>query len=192
MGNNLVTKTEYKAYAAISSTNQDVEIDLLIPKVSELIKTYCKRSFIDGLEDILVQRSNGGFKTLILKEAPIVQILSVEQSTDYGQTYTALTEFTDWVLDTDNNSIISLDTKGFEKLINGYQVSYYAGYETVPEDLKLAVLDLITYYRKNDASVHNHRTPGSGGGSVQLEYLTNTGFPAHIRRVLDQYVADYT
>lgn len=191
MGKNLITKAEYKTYAGISSTNQDSEIDLLIPKISELIKTYCRRTFIDYYDEPLVEKTSGGFEKLLLKEAPIVQVLSVEKSTDYGKTYSALTEFSDWVLDTEDNSVVSLSLQGFEKLINGYQVSYFAGYETVPEDLKLAALDLVTYYRKNDGSVHNNKSPGAGG-SVQLEYIMNTNFPAHIKRVLDQYVADYT
>lgn len=191
MGKNLVTKSEYKTYAGISSTNHDAEIDLLIPKVSELVKTYCRRSFVDGLDDMLVQRSNGGFEKIILKEGPVTQIVSVEQSTDFGQNYKELAEFTDWVLDAEDNTVTSLGQQGFTRAVNGYQVSYFAGYETVPEDLKLAVLDLVTYYRKNDASVHNNRTPG-GGGSVQLEYIMNNNFPAHIKRVLDLYVADYT
>jgi hypothetical protein len=191
MGKNLITKAEYKTYAGISSTNQDSEIDLLIPKISELIKTYCRRTFIDYYDEPLVEKTSGGFEKLLLKEAPIVQVLSVEKSTDYGKTYVTLTEFSDWVLDTEDNSVVSLSVQGFEKLINGYQVSYFAGYETVPEDLKLAALDLVTYYRKNDGSVHNNKSPGAGG-SVQLEYIMNTNFPAHIKRVLDQYVADYT
>lgn len=191
MGKNLITKAEYKTYAGISSTNQDSEIDLLIPKISELIKTYCRRTFIDYYDEVLVEKTSGGFEKLLLKEAPVVQVLSVEKSTDYGQTYTGLVEFSDWVLDTEDNSVVSLSILGFERLINGYQVSYFAGYETVPEDLKLAALDLVTYYRKNDGSVHNNKSPGAGG-SVQLEYIMNTNFPAHIKRVLDQYVADYT
>jgi hypothetical protein len=190
MGKNLVTKAEYKTYAGITSTNQDAEIDLLIPKVSELVKSYCRRSFIDGLDDPLIQRTNGGFEKIILSEGPVTQVLSVQASSDYGQTYTDLAEYTDWVLDGEDNTIMSLSPQGFERAVNGYQVSYFAGYEAVPEDLKLAVLDLVTYYRKNDASVHNNRTPG-GGGSVQLEYIMNTNFPAHIKRVLDLYVADY-
>lgn len=190
MGKNLVTKAEYKIYTGISSTNQDAEIDLLIPKVSELVKSYCRRTFIDSVDNAITQRSNGGFDTIILKEGPVQQVLSVEQSTDYGQNYTELLEFTDWVLDAEDNTVKSLLVNGFEKALNGYQVTYLAGYILVPEDLKLAVMDLITYYRKNDASVHNNRTPG-GGGSVQLEYIMNTNFPAHIKRVLDLYVADY-
>jgi hypothetical protein len=191
MGKNLITKAEYKTYAGISSTNQDSEIDLLIPKISELIKTYCRRTFVDYYDEPLVQKTSGGFEKLLLKEAPVVQILSVEKSTDYGQTYANLTEFSDWVLDTADDSVVALSKDGFPQLVNGYIVTYFAGYETVPEDLKLAALDLVTYYRKNDGSVHNNKSPGAGG-SVQLEYIMNTNFPAHIKRVLDQYVADYT
>lgn len=184
----LITKNEYKTYAGISSTNQDAEIDSLIPKISQLVKTYCKRSFIDYYSDAKQEVFSGGFNSVILKESPVVQVLSFETSTDYGQNYTELVEFTDWVLDGDY--IVSISPQGFERRLNGYRATYYAGYEAVPEDLKLALLDLVTYYRRNDGSVHNNRTPG-GGGSVQLEYILNNNFPSHIKRVLDLYVADY-
>jgi len=189
MGLNLITKAEYKAYAGINSTNQDAEIDSLIPKVSQFVKTYCRRSFIDYVDEILTERISGGFDKIILKETPVVQILSVEKSTDYGKTYVGLTEYTDWVLDTEENTVVSLSATGFEKLVNGYQISYYAGYETVPEDLKLAIMDLVTYYRQNDGAVHSSKAPGTN--TVQIEYVSTTNLPAHIKRVLDQYVADY-
>jgi len=189
MGLNLITKAEYKAYAGISSTNQDAEIDSLIPKVSQFVKTYCRRSFIDYVDEILTERTSGGFDKIILKETPVVQVLSVEKSTDYGKTYSTLTEYTDWVLDTEDSSIVSLSVTGFEKLVNGYAVSYYAGYESVPEDLKLAIMDLVTYYRQNDGAVHSSKAPGTN--TVQIEYVSTTNLPAHIKRVLDQYVADY-
>lgn len=189
MGANLITKAEYKTYAGITSTNQDAEIDLLIPRVSELVKSYCRRTFVDYYDEVKTEVFDGGFGSLLLKETPVVQVLSVQQSTDYGQNYTELTQYVDWVQSGDY--IICVNPRGFLPLINGYSVSYSAGYEAVPQDLRLALLDLITYYRKNDASVHNNKTPG-GGGSVQLEYIMNTNFPAHIKRVLDLYVADYT
>jgi hypothetical protein len=190
MGKNLVTRAEYKTYAGITSPNQDAEIDTLIPKVSELVKTYCRRTFIDFYDEAAVDRSSGGFEKIILKETPIVQILSVEKSTNYGQTYSSLVEFQDWVLDAEENTVVALSTAGFEKAINGYQVSYYGGYEYVPEDLKLAVFDLITYYRKNDGAIHSTKAPGTN--AVQIEYISTTNLPAHIKRVLDFYVADYT
>ncbi len=190
MGMNLITKAEYKAYAGINSTNQDAEIDSLIPKVSQFVKTYCRRSFIDYYDEPATERTSGGFDKILLKESPVVQVQSVDISTDYGQTYTSLVEYTDWVLDTEDNTITSLSSTGFSKLINGYQVSYNAGYENVPEDLKLAVMDLVTYYRQNDGAVHSNKAPGTN--TVQIEYVSTTNLPAHIKRVLDQYVADYT
>ncbi len=47
MATDLVTKAEYKTYMGISSTNSDTEIDFLIPKVSDLVKSYCRRTFVD-------------------------------------------------------------------------------------------------------------------------------------------------
>ena len=187
----LITKAEYKAYAGITSTNQDTEIDALIPKVSQLVKSYCRRSFSDYAADAKIEVFNGGTDKYYLKEYPLLTMLALESSTDYGQNYNSLNEFVDFVADVSDSSVISLTPGGFPYAINGYSVTYTAGYDTIPEDLKLAVMDLVTYYRKNDASVHNNRTPG-GGGSVQLEYIMNTNFPAHIKRVLDLYVADYT
>lgn len=69
-------------------------------------------------------------------------------------------------------------------------MSYTCGYETLPEDLKLAAFDLVTYYRKNDGAIHSPKAPGSN--SVQIEYISTASLPAHIRRILDLYVADYT
>lgn len=188
MAKNLITRAEYKAYAGLTSPNHDQEIDQLIPKVSELVKTYCKRTFVDWLDDPKLEYFNGGYQTLLLEETPVVQILEVAYSQDYGQTYTPLTEFQAWVLD--QNYIVSVNPAGFARQLRGYRVSYLAGYEQLPEDLKLAILDLITYYRKNDMAVHSNKAPGTN--TVQIEYVTTTSLPSHIRRVLDFYRADYS
>ncbi len=189
MGLNLTTKTDYKTYAGIKSTNEDNLIDFILPKVSELVKTYCNRSFVDYWDTPKTEIFNGGVKNFILAETPVVTISSVESSTDYGQTWTALTEYTDWVQE--NDTILSLHPTGyFPKLVKGYRVQYTAGYEDVPSDLEIAVLDLITYYRKNDSAIHSSKSPGSN--TVQIEYISTTSLPAHIRRVLDLHRADYT
>ncbi len=189
MAKDLITKAEYKAYAGINSTNHDAEIDSLIPKVSALIKTYCGRSFIDYYDDPKVEQFNGGVGAFILSEGPVVSIQSVEHSTDYGQTYTALVEYTDWVLDQDTY-VVCINPAGWPSRLKGYKITYTAGYEKVPEDLKLAILDLVTYYKQNDAAVHSPKAPGTN--SVQIEYISTTTLPAHIRRILDLYKADYT
>ena len=64
---------------------------------------------------------------------------------------------------------------------------YTAGYSAVPADLKLAVIDLITYYLKDE---HKQRRTMAGasiqndGSSSQKD---NVAFPDHIKRVLDLY-----
>lgn len=189
MGLNLITKAEYKSYVGINSPNEDILIDSLIPKVSQLIKNYCRRTFVDYIDDPKVDQFNGG-EVLYLKEYPVVSVSSVEYSVDYGKTYVALAEYDDWVLNRAEDAIIPTSASIFQILVNGYKVTYTAGYESVPEDLKLAVFDLITYYRKNDSAIHSPKAPGTN--SVQIEYITTTSLPAHIRRVLDLYVADYT
>jgi hypothetical protein len=185
MADNLVTKSEYKAYAALTTPNHDTEIDSLVPKVSAFVKTYCNTTFVDYLRNPKVDLFNGGTDSLILTEGPVQEILSVEGSIDYGQTYTNLVEFTDWVSD----NYLILPVVSFPYRLKGYKVTYFAGYTTIPQDLKLAIFDLITYYRKNDGAVHSNKAPGTN--SVQIEYISNTTLPAHIRRVLDLYKLDY-
>lgn len=188
MATDLITKAEYKTYAGITSANQDTEISLIIPKVSALVKNYCRRTFVDFYSDIKVEVFDGGFKEIWLKETPVVSISSVGYSDNYGQSYTNLTKYVDYAIRGD--SIVSLKTPVFAEAINGYRVSYFAGYDVIPEDLKLAVFDLVTYYRKNDMGIHSSKAPGTN--SIQVEYVYSSTLPAHIRRVLDLYVADFT
>ena len=188
MATDLVTKAEYKTYMGITSTNSDTEIDFLIPKVSDLVKSYCRRTFVDYYTDIKVEVFDGGFKELYLKETPVVTVSSVQYSEDYGKTYTSLTKFTDWVIRGD--SIVSLSPRGFVEAVNGYKVNYFAGYDTLPGDLKLAVLDLIEYYSRNNGAVHSSRDLNPN--TTQINYVASTNLPATIKRVLDQYVADFT
>jgi len=188
MATDLVTKAEYKTYMGITSTNSDTEIDFLIPKVSDLVKSYCRRTFVDYVADIKIEYFDGGFNKLLLKETPLVTVASVAYSSDYGKTYTNLIKYTDWVIQGD--AITSLWTGGFTEAVNGYKVSYFAGYETIPGDLKLAVLDLIEYYSRNNGAVHSSRDLNPN--TTQISYVATTNLPAPIKRVLDQYVADFT
>lgn len=188
MGTNLITLQEYKAYEGITGPTQDLEITTIIPKVSEFVKSVCRRTFVDWVDEQKVEIFNGG-EVLLLGEAPVIQIFGLEQSLDYGQNYTSLVEFQDWVYDHEAEEIVPLKTPEFKKLINGYRVTYTAGYENIPEDLKLAVLDLVTYYMKNQGAVHSVTAVTTG--NAQVQYLTQTNLPTHIKRVLDLYVLNY-
>jgi hypothetical protein len=191
MGLDLITKSEYKDYIGIKGDTQDSEIDSLIPTVSSLVKNYCRRTFVDHVNDAKVETFNGGtaMKKFLLHETPVISIVGVETSTDYGQNYTDMVEYTDYVYDTTNECLVYLPGDEFPELINGYKVSYYAGYEFIPEDLKLAIFDLITFYLKNDGVVKNLRVPTTQ--VMQLEYVSATNFPSNIARVLNLHKASW-
>jgi hypothetical protein len=205
MGIDLVTLAQYKAYAGISSTTQDAAISAVIPRVSALVKSICRRTFVDWVDDSKVENFKGGDQ-FVLQETPVLQVQSVEYSLDYGATYSEMTEFVDYALDLENDSIVPLQTWGYQpdywdgvvkrvgtptfpKRVNGYRVTYTAGYETLPEDLKLALLDLINYYMRNDSAVHSTRPVSPN--TMQIEYVASTNLPAHIKRVLDLYTSSY-
>lgn len=189
MANNLITLAEFKAYKNINSTNQDAAINTIIPKVSAFVKTLCRRSFIDYADEAKVETITASPKSILLTEFPVIEVLSVEESIDYGKTYTALNEFDSYVVDKTAGAVMPTYSE-FNTLPNGYVITYKAGYaEGLPEDLKLAVLDLVDYYLKNDSAVHSPKAPGTN--SVQIEYISTTSLPAHIKRVLDQYASHY-
>lgn len=185
----LVTLAEYKSFVGITSTNFDTEVKSLIPMISEYVKTYCDRTFIDYYDDSKVETFAGGVPYFLLKEFPINSIDSVEWSQDYGKTYTTLVEFTDYVIDTEHDRIAPINKDVFPKYTNGYRVTYTGGYEKLPQDLKLAVLSLVEYYLKNDMAIKSQRDQGSN--TVQVEYVTTTNLPSHIRRILDMYKGSF-
>lgn len=189
MGINLITLQEYKNYEGISSTTQDTEISTIIPKVSEFVKSICRRTFVDWVDEAKVETFNGGTTALLFSEAPIIQIQGLEYSSDYGQNYVSLEEYKDWVLDVENQQVLPIKAPTFDYKVNGYRLTYTAGFETIPEDLKLAVLDLVTYYMKNQGAVQSQIAVTSG--NAQVQYLTQTNLPTHIKRVLDLYVLNY-
>ncbi len=190
MGLDLITDQELKDYATISSTNSDAIIELLIPKVSDFVKNYCCRTFVDYVGDDKVETHSGGYKYIYLSDGPIISLNLVEYSVDYGVTYTTLVDGTDYVWDTENDRVACISSEEyFPEGINAFRITYNAGYEETPEDLKLAVMDLVLYYMKHDMAVKSNN--GVGRNSVAVEYITTAGLPSHIRRVLDLYMLEY-
>ena len=111
MATDLITLAEYKIYTGITSINSDPQIRQLIPIVSQFAKTFCARSFNEYVDDPFVQTYAGGYPVLILDEFPLISVNSVEYSNDFGKTYTVLTEYTDYVVETED------ETSGFIRAI---------------------------------------------------------------------------
>jgi hypothetical protein len=189
----LITLAAYKEAEGLSTPKEDAKISALIPSVSQLVKTYCGNSFVDFFSTNKTETFNIDWSTYIvqLTESPVNSIISVKERTDYASSYTTLTTGAfEFYLDTATDSILRTSTAGYknwQKGVGAVEVIYRAGYSEVPSDLKLAVIDLITYYLKDE---HKERRVLSGA-SIQNQSTSsqrgNVTFPDHIKRVLDLY-----
>lgn len=191
---NLITLTEYKEAEGISSPKEDERLSVLLPSVSQLVKTYCGNSFVDFFSTNKTETFNINWDTNIvqLTESPVNTIVSVEERTSYSASYTALTTGAyEYFLDEATDSVLRTNSSGrsknWQKGFGSVKVVYTAGYASLPSDLKLAVFDLITYYLKDE---HKERRT-LGAASIQNQSSTsqrnNVAFPDHIKRVLDLY-----
>lgn len=191
MGNDLVTLRDYKTYKDISTDDKNTQLRDIISHVSALTKEYCGMTFNDYITSDKVEYFDGKNNTSVfLSEMPIISVTHVKTSDDGGVTQTVLTANEDYFIDT-NLGVIQTGTDitfipsayiSFKSL----EISYKAGYTTIPEALKLVVMDLVEYYKTE--SFHPRKSMSGGTiESVSFSRLGDFSFPPHIRRVLDLY-----
>ena len=190
----LITLEEYKDAENINTTKDDTRLSALIVSVSQLVKTYCANSIIDFYSTNKTETFNIDWNSHIvqLTESPIVEVSLVQERDSYQESYTTLTTTAhEYFLDEKTDSIIRTNPgntyKNWPRGAGAVRVVYKAGYASTPADLKLAIIDLITYYHKDE---HKQRRT-IAGASIQNETSTsqrnNVAFPDHIKRVLDLY-----
>ena len=191
---NLITLAEYKEAEGLSNPKDDLRLQTLIPSISELVKTYCGNSLVDYYSTNKVETFSIDWATSVvqLTESPLNTVVSVEERRSYNEAYATLTTANfDYYVDGNTDSIIRTNSGGrtinWATGVGAVKVTYTAGYATLPVDLKLAVIDLMTYYFKRE---HKERRT-LGGASIQNSTTTsqadNVGFPDHIKRILDLY-----
>ena len=187
----LITLAEYKEAEGIASPKEDLRLASLIPSVSQLVKTYCGNSLVDYYSANKVETFNIDWNTHLvqLTESPVNSIVSVEKRDSVTESYSTVAT-TEYYLDASTDSILYVTGSTYKNWPRGagsVKVTYKAGYETTPSDLRLAVIDLITYYLKDE---HKERRT-LGGASIQNQGSTSlrdsVAFPDHIKRVLDMY-----
>ncbi len=186
MAKDLITLDEYKSYNGIVKTDQDFKISLLIGMVSNLIKAYIGVSLVDNYEDPITEVITLDYDTWYIypSQFPIRDIVSITQPNylEYDSTVHFPLDFsTDYLLDGDR--IIKLGTQPWYNGPGGIVVTYRAGYESIPSDLKLAAILLVEYYVKE-----NYIQNRSIMGTTINNYATPPGdLPEHIARILDMY-----
>ena len=190
----LVTINDYKKYKKIEHNKDDNQLGALVPAISQLVKTYTGNAVIDyavanKIETFDIYDSLTS--ELFLTESPLTNVGLIQERDSLADSYTTLTENTDYYVDKEHDPIYRVDgassIKYFPKGFASVKITYRAGYENCPEDLKLAVYDLITYYLKEEYKGRR----AMAGATLQNEPSSSIrnviGFPDHIKRVLDMY-----
>ena len=197
---NLVTLQQYKDFAGITGVAQDAKLNVIIPSVSQAVKTYCGTSFVDYYSTDKVEYfdiKNSETTAIMVDESPLVSVSQVQERESQDDDYTTLiTENSDssgkyeYVVDTELDTIFRTTPpadKAFPKGRKAVKVTYRAGYSATPQDLRLACFDMIKYYLKDERK----STMTIAGASVRNEISTslqnNIDFPDHIKRILDFY-----
>ena len=188
----LITIDEYKTSENIQSTKEDHRINSLISAVSALVKTYCGNSIVDHYSTNKVETFSINWSTNLvqLTETPIASIVSVEERDDYSSSYTTVPA-TEYFMDASVDGIYRVSTTGGAKNWPGgpasVKITYKAGYSECPADLQLAVIDLITYYMKDEHKARQTIAGASIQNNASSSQRNNVAFPDHIKRVLDLY-----
>jgi hypothetical protein len=191
---NLVTLEEYKETSGITSSKEDARLSLLITSVSELVKTYCNRTFIDHITEEKIETFTVEHDTtrIYLSEFPVIGVTTVEERDSYQEDYNYRTEDAfQYYVDEETDSIIKTSGgSGFlywSKGPGAVRVSYCGGFTATPEDLKLAIYDLITYYFKDERKEMRVIAGSTIRNNASASQRNNVTFPDHIKRVLDLY-----
>jgi len=189
----LITLATYKDAEGLSTPKEDLRINALIPNVSQLVKTYCGNSFVDFFSSNKTETFNIDWDTYIvqLTESPVNSIVSVQERQSYSDSYATLTTGAfEFALDGRTDSILRTSSFGYQNWprgVDAVKVVYTAGYSAVPADLELAVIDLITYYLKDEHKERRTIQGASIQNASSSSQRDNVAFPDHIKRVLDLY-----
>jgi|GEM_PF-2210475 len=184
----LVTVAEYKTYKSISNPDKDDQIRYITDAVNALVKHYCNRKFVDHFTgNNLTQYFDGtANSTVYLDEFPVVNVVAVNVSTDGGVTNTLLVENTDYFVDIEDGYLTTATgskfTPGTRIKHHSLKVEYAGGFEVAPDDLKIACLDLVDYYKNEDYTPEK-----SMGRAGEITQFVTKSLPPHIKRVMDLY-----
>ena len=189
---NLIDIDTYKTSERIESTKDDNRINKLITSVSQLVKTYCGTTIVDHHSSDKVEEFSVSWGTNLvqLTESPFVSITSVQERTSFADSYTTIPA-TEYYVDSSTDTVYRVTTSGSAKNWPtgpaSVKITYKAGYATCPTDLELAVVDLVTYYLKDEHKARQTMQGASIQNTASSSQANNVAFPDHIKRVLDLY-----
>ena len=174
----LITLAEYKDAKEIKSPNLDVKIETLITLVSDFVEVYCGRRF---LTETYTDALYGVCEDSIYIQNPPLTDVAVIEFYNTSREW-ELVDLEAYLIEEDIITFLDLPIV-HDTPKKPFRLEYTGGYVDIPAALRLAVIDMVTFYHKNEA------TPKKSVSSlnVQAPGFTDNNLPSHIKRVLDLY-----
>jgi len=188
----LADLSQYKEYKHVKSDTNDIRLETILPAVSDFVKDFCGRTFIDYIGDFKDEYFDGTYETkLYPRECPIIEVERLEISLDGWLSSRILVPQRDYFISPRKGNIISGSNRPFicSNLVgiqeDSLKLVYKGGYEKLPNDMLLAVLDLAEYWLSED---YTPRKQLAGNFVENIGFRqAGTGIPGHVHRTLSLY-----
>ena len=186
----IITLSDLKSFLGISDNSKDANLQIFVDSANEFVPRYCRRVF-DSTAYVKELYDGPGTNKLILNQYPII---SIEGIWEYGDpvsergVYTSILDIDGYYIKDPRSGII-YHGLCWQLGRGSIEVSYTAGYATIPADLKHATL-LVAAYFDNTAAKQGIRSEslGSYGYSLAGDIGSDLVIPdATVRNVLERY-----
>lgn len=185
----LITLAEYKAYKKLTKTDNDTELNFIIQAASAIVKEYCGHSFIDyyttNKEEIFSIIS--GQNAVMLDEWPIKTITSVEVRSNYKEPYEVI-DPVEYYVDNYCDTIFK-HSGSWPEGKGSVKVTYMGGWSQTPMDVRIACMDLVSHYFKEEYK--ERRAVGSSSIDNSTRFnstkFSTSKWPSHVVRIMDMY-----
>lgn len=166
----LCTLAEAKTMLGITGTDYDEILTRLINRGTDIIQNYCKRTFDDATYTEKWDGDNTG--TYNVKHYPINSITGIYYLvSDYdSDTWDTLDD--DFYTYDSASGIVYCETPFHKGMYRNWKITYNGGYATIPQDIKEACVDIVTYLynKKNSKGIKVERV-----GDRSVEWFAATG-----------------
>lgn len=188
----LVTLADVKIFLGISGSTKDALLNLLIDQASTLIESLCDVTFSSTAYTELID--GNGTREILLRHSPVITFTSLEKRTAFDNTDSWETIATsDYWVETDSGKVTKTssyadwdvvhkdpslsDEMTFDYGKQNYRATYTAGYATIPNDIQMAVMTVISSFYNTSSKMGiksetlGDRTLNLGEGSSDVTKL---------------------
>jgi len=173
--NALATLDEVKDFYGMTGSKQtdDDLIEDLINRITQLFQTYCGVASFKAT-NYTEYLDGEGSKYIFPKNAPIISVSNLWDDTDWAWASDSLIASTDYRV-IDNKYIVYKDSL-FATGDQNIKLSYRAGYEAIPLDLKQACIQEVTirYKHRRDIDILTKSLEDGDASYSESAFLAST------------------